>query len=57
MTYEADLKQVCGCGQWVQGASQNEVIESTKSHAKSAHGLDVVPDELVQKLMKAIRQV
>ena len=57
MTYEADLKQVCGCGQWVHGDSQNEVVEGTKSHAKSAHGLDVVPDELVQKLMKAIRQV
>ncbi|MHB8700161.1 MAG: DUF1059 domain-containing protein [Nitrososphaerales archaeon] len=56
MTYKANLKEVCGCGQWVQGNSQDELVVNTKAHAKAAHGLDVVPNELAQKLMKAIHQ-
>jgi predicted small metal-binding protein len=53
--YKANLEKVCGCGQWVSGETSNEVVDKTKTHAKQAHGLNEVPNDLAKKLMAAIQ--
>jgi predicted small metal-binding protein len=56
MTYSADLKNVCGCGITVQGASKNELVEMVKVHAAQTHQMNQVPPELANKLGSAIKE-
>ena len=53
--YKANLEEVCGCGMWVSGQTTNEVVDKTKAHAKQAHGMNEVPNDLAAKLMAAIK--
>ncbi|MGI0080830.1 MAG: DUF1059 domain-containing protein [Nitrososphaerales archaeon] len=56
MVYSADLKQVCGCGLNVQGASKDELVGMVKVHALQTHQIKEVPAELADKLGKAIKE-
>jgi predicted small metal-binding protein len=55
--YKANLKDVCGCEAWVQGETTDELVTNIKKHAKDTHGINEIPNELSQKLMKAIQPV
>ncbi len=53
--YKANLEEVCGCEMWVSGQTTNELVDKTKTHAKQAHGMKQVPNDLAMKLIAAIK--
>jgi predicted small metal-binding protein len=53
--YIADLTTVCGCQWGVSGSSAEEIVTKTKKHAAEDHHMNEVPQEIAQKLSKAIR--
>ena len=44
------------CDFVAQGATVEEVMEKTKEHARTAHGFNEIPAEMVGKVMAAIRE-
>lgn len=54
-SYAADLQQVCGCSWAVTGSNTEELVAKVKKHAKETHGINELPQELVQKFQKAVR--
>jgi predicted small metal-binding protein len=45
---------VPGCDFEMTGSSEDEVLEKAAAHAKSAHGLDSIPPDVVDKVRGAI---
>jgi predicted small metal-binding protein len=45
---------VPGCDFKMTGSSEDEVLEKAAAHAKSAHGLDSIPPEVLDKVRGAI---
>lgn len=45
---------VPGCDGVVQGATDDEVLAAAAAHAKDAHGMDAVPDEVVAAIKAGI---
>lgn len=54
-SYAADLQSVCGCAWAVTGSSTDELVSKVKKHAKDVHGINELPQDLVQKFQKAVR--
>jgi predicted small metal-binding protein len=44
------------CDHVVEGESEESVLEQAAAHAKSEHGLDEIPDEVVEKALTLIRE-
>lgn len=47
---------VPGCDGVVQGATEDEVLAAAAAHAKDAHGMDAVPDEVVAAIKAGITE-
>ncbi len=45
---------VPGCNVEMTGNSEEEVLQKAAAHAKSAHGLDSIPPDVVEKVRGAI---
>jgi predicted small metal-binding protein len=45
---------VPGCDFEMTGGSEHEVLEKAAAHAKSAHGLDSIPPDVLDKVRRAI---
>jgi predicted small metal-binding protein len=45
---------VPGCDFEMTGSSEYEVLQKAAEHAKSAHGLDSIPPDVVEKVRGAI---
>jgi predicted small metal-binding protein len=45
---------VPGCDFEMSGNSEEEVLSKAAAHAKSAHGLDSIPSDVVEKVRSAI---
>ncbi|MEM3350814.1 MAG: DUF1059 domain-containing protein [Saccharolobus sp.] len=46
------------CGYAIKGASsEEEVLEILKVHAKSAHGMTSIPEDVLNKIKQNIRKV
>jgi len=43
------------CDGVVQAATNEEVLQQAKTHAREVHGLDEIPNEVVQKAVAPIR--
>lgn len=52
--YNIKLKEVCGCNVELSESVREELISKVKEHAKSVHGMQQIPEELAQKVNKAI---
>lgn len=48
---------VAGCGARFEGESDDEVLARVGRHAQEDHGMDQVPDSLVQQVRAKIRAV
>lgn len=48
---------VSGCDGVVEGDTVDEVIAAAAAHAKEAHGMDTVPDEVVGAIRAGITDV
>jgi predicted small metal-binding protein len=48
---------VPGCTAQYRLASDEEILAAVGRHAREAHGLDEVPDELIEKVRALIRPV
>lgn len=44
------------CNFEARGASEEEVLQKAREHAKSVHGMDEIPSGLEQKVRAAIRE-
>lgn len=55
MSYRFDCTNVVpGCEGTVRGESEEEVLQAAAEHASDAHGLVVLPDEVVEKVKASI---
>lgn len=55
MSYKFDCTNVVpGCEGTVRGESEEEVLQAAAEHASEAHGLDELPDEVVEKVKASI---
>jgi predicted small metal-binding protein len=45
---------VPGCDGVVQGATDDDVLAAAAAHARDAHGMDQVPDEVVAAIRSGI---
>ncbi len=48
---------VPGCDGVVQGATVDDVLAAAAAHAKEAHGMETVPDEVVGAIKAGITDV
>lgn len=48
---------VAGCDGVVQGDTDDDVMAAAAAHAKEAHGMDTVPDEVVAAIKAGITDV
>lgn len=44
-----------GCDFEIRGSTEEEVLQKAAEHAKSDHGLDSIPAEVLEKVRSAIR--
>ena len=55
MAYKFDCTHVVpGCEGTVRGDSEEEVLQAAAEHASGAHGMDDLPDEVVEKVKASI---
>jgi predicted small metal-binding protein len=56
MAYEFDCTNVVpGCDGTVTDETKDEVLQEAARHAKEAHGMTELPDDLAQSLLASIR--
>ena len=55
MAYEFDCTNVVpGCEGTVTGETRDQVLEEAAKHAKEAHGMTELPDELARRVLASI---
>jgi predicted small metal-binding protein len=55
MSYKFDCTNVVpGCEGTVRGETEEEVLQAAATHASGAHGMDELPDEIVEKVKASI---
>lgn len=47
---------VPGCEYVARGQNEGEVIEQAAEHAKTEHGMDSIPDDILNKVKSAIHE-
>lgn len=56
MAYEFDCTNVVpGCEGTVTGDTKDEVVQEAAKHAREAHGMTELPDELVERVLASIQ--
>lgn len=57
MAYQFECTHVVpGCEGVVHGETEEEVLQKAASHAAGAHGMDQLPDEVVEKVKASITE-